>query len=244
MHSFIKNILFTGLALPMVCSAGTMGNVGSSKIWSIPIQGGFFGASQGKDQHIDIDSLVGNQYTLDNNSQISGLVGLGLYFNGPSYNWVQLSYGVDAFYLGQTKVKGDIVQEDLFTNLSYKYNLQNVPVYAAAKALIYTNSSTYNFTVDAGIGPNFMWTSGYQETPLVDFAVPDNSFNGASTTSFSATVGAGIRLNNIVGQIPFECGYRFFYLGQGHLKRANDQIINNLTTGDTYANALVCAVTV
>ncbi|WP_115710720.1 hypothetical protein [Legionella sainthelensi] len=244
MHSFIKNILFTGLALPMVCSAGTMGNVGSSKIWSIPIQGGFFGASQGKDQHIDIDSLIGNQYTLDNNSQISGLVGLGLYFNGPSYNWVQLSYGVDAFYLGQTKVKGDIVQEDLFTNLSYKYNLQNVPVYAAAKALIYTNSSAYNFTVDAGIGPNFMWTSGYQETPLVDFALPDNSFKGASTTSFSATVGAGIRLNNIIGQIPFECGYRFFYLGQGHLKRANDQVINNLTTGDTYANALVCAVTV
>ncbi|WP_454781741.1 hypothetical protein [Legionella sp. WA2022007384] len=237
-------ILFTGLILPLVCSAGTMGNVNPSKIWSVPIQGGFFGASQGKSQHVDIESLIGNQYTVDNNSQISGLVGAGLYFNGPSYNWFQLSYGVDVFYLGQTKVQGDIIQEDIFTNLSYKYSIQNVPLYAAAKALIYTNNPIYNITVDAGIGPNFMRTSGYHEMPLVDFAIPDNAFKGTSTTTFTATVGAGIRLNNIIAPIPFECGYRFFYLGKGHLNRVNDQYIDNLTTGDTYANALVCAVTI
>ncbi|VEB35214.1 hypothetical protein [Legionella cherrii] len=239
----LPKILYISFALPIVCSAGTMGNVSPSNLWSVPIQGGFFGASQGKEQHIDIDGLIGNQYTLDSNSQISGLVGVGLYFNGPSFHWLQLSYGVDAFYLGQTKVRGDINQEDLFTNFSYQYSIQNVPVYAAAKALISTNNPKYNITVDAGIGPNFMWTSGYHETPLEDFAIPDNAFEGASTTHFSVMAGAGIRLNNIIGPMPVECGYRFFYLGKSHLNAVNDQYLDNLTTGDTYANALVCAVT-
>lgn len=240
----LNKLFCTSLVLPLVCSAGTMGNVGPSKLWSIPIQGGFFGASQGKEQHVDIDGLIGNDYTVDNNSQISGLVGVGLYFNGPSYNLFQLSYGVDAFYLGKTTVRGDIIQEDLFTNLSYKYSIQNVPVYAAAKALIFTNNPRYNLTIDAGIGPNFMWTSDYHETPLEDFVIPDHAFKGTSTTSFSVTAGAGIRLNNIIGPMPLECGYRFFYLGQGHLNRVNDQYLDNLNTGDTYANALVCAVTI
>ncbi|CEK11489.1 Uncharacterised protein [Legionella hackeliae] len=45
---------------------------------------------------------------------------------------------MDAFYLGRTKVQEDIIQEEIFTNLSYKYNVQNVPVYAAFKAPINT----------------------------------------------------------------------------------------------------------
>jgi hypothetical protein len=225
--------------------AGTMGNnVGTSKWWSIPLQGGFFGASQGKEQHINIESLIGNQYTVENSSPINGLAGIGLYFNGYSQERFQLSYGVDLFYLGKTTVRGDIVQENLFTNLSYRYDIQNLPLYAAAKALIYTNSPTYNITVDAGIGPNFMWTSNYRERPLVDFIIPDRAFKGASSTAFSVTAGAGLRLNNILGPMPVECGYRFFYLGKGNLSRENDLYLNTLTTGDTYANALVCSVTV
>jgi hypothetical protein len=151
---------------------------------------------------------------------------------------------VNAFYLGQTSVQGDIVQEHLFTNLAYKYDIQNVPVYAAAKALIYTNNPAYILTVDMGIGPNFLLTSGYKETPLNNYTNLDNAFTGATTTTFSATAGIGLRVNNILGQMPVECGYRFFYLGQGNLAKNNDQLINTLNTGDTYANALVCSVTV
>ena len=33
--------------------------------------------------------------------------------------------------------------------------------------------------------------------------------------------------------------YRFFYLDQSHLKKDNNEIINYLTTGNSYANALV-----
>ncbi|MBI2785144.1 MAG: hypothetical protein HYX60_02075 [Legionella longbeachae] len=239
-----KHLLFICLAMPLSCMAGTMSNVGSSKFWSVPIQGGFFGASQGKAQHIDIENLIGNHYTVDNNSQISGLAGIGLYFNGYSREHIQLSYGLNLFYLGQTTVRGDIIQEDLFTNLSYQYNIQNLPLYAAAKAIIDTNNPKYNITVDAGIGPNFMWTSGYRERPLVNFSVPDNAFKGASSATFSLTAGVGLRLNNVLGPMPIELGYRFFYLGKGNLSRENDQYLNTLNTGDTYANALVCSITI
>jgi len=246
MLSATKHILFTSLALslPLSCIAGTMGEAGNYQRWSIPLQGGFFGASQGSTQDIRIVGLVGNQYTVANNSQISGLAGIGLYYNGIPQQHFQLSYGINAFYLGQTSVKGDIVQEHLFTNLTYKYNIQNAPVYAAAKALIYTNNPTYNIILDMGIGPNFIWTSGYRETPLNSYTLPDNAYSGTSTTTFSATAGIGLRLNNIVGQMSVECGYRFFYLGQGQLAMNNDQLINTINTGDTYAHALVFSVTI
>jgi hypothetical protein len=221
-----------------------MGQVESTKAWSIPIQGGFYGASLGRAQHIDIPGLIGNRYTVENNSQINGLAGIGLYLNGPSQERFQLSYGLNLFYLAQTKVRGSIIQENLFNNLSYQYNIQNLPLYAAAKAIIDTNSPRYNLTVDAGIGPNFMRISDYRERPVLDFIIPDKAFRGVNSTKFSATAGVGLRLNNILGPMPLECGYRFFYLGKGNLSRINNQYLNTLNTGNGYANALVCSVTV
>ena len=64
-----------------------------------------------------------------------------------------------------------------------------------------------------------------------------------TTTAFSATAGIGIKLNNVIKTIPLECGYRFFYLGKGHLNTLSDQVLNTLKTGDDYANAIICAVT-
>lgn len=235
-------LLYTCLALPLSCLAGSMGNVESSKLWYIPVQGGFFGASQGTTQHINIDGLVGNRYTVDNGSQTSGLAGIGLFLNGYSQERLQLSYGLNLFYLGQTEVHGDIVQENLFTNVSYKYNIQNLPLYAAAKAIIYTDNPNWAFTVDAGAGPDFMWTSNYRERPLTNFAVPDNAFKGTSKTTFSATAGVGLRLNNFIASMPVECGYRLFYFAKGNLNITNNQYLDTLNTGDTWANSLVCSV--
>lgn len=239
-----RTLLLTCLALPLTSIAGTMGAGEHSKLWSIPLQGGFFGASQGKAQHVNIDSLIGNTYTVEDNSQIGGLAGIGLYLNGYSHEGFQLSYGANLFYLGQTSVRGVIAQEEEFTNLGYSYNIQNLPLYAAAKALINTSNPKYSVAVDAGIGPNFMWTSNYNEVPLSSTAIPDYAFKGAQSTTFSATAGVGLRLNNIFGAMPVECGYRFFYLGKGHLGINNDQYLNELSTGNTYANALVCSVIV
>jgi hypothetical protein len=239
-----KSVLLSCLVFPLALMAGTMGSQGSAKNWFIPIQGGFYAASQGEAQHINIESLIGNHYTVRNNSPIGGLAGIGFYFNGFSQELFQLAYGLNLFYLGSTSVRGNIIQEDLFNNLSYRYNIQNLPLYAAAKAIIYTPNPKFNVTVDAGIGPNFMWTSNYRERPLADFVIPDRAFKGAHSTEFSATAGAGIRMNDLFGTMPIECGYRFFYLGKGNLNRQNDQYLNDLNTGDAYANALVCSVTV
>lgn len=205
--------------------------------------GGYFG-HQGTAQDINIQTLVGDRFTVSKNNGGNVLVGLGYYFTGMCQPNYTVSYGVNAFYLAQAQVKGDIDQEHLFTNLAYRYNVSNVPVYAAAKIDILTNSP-FAITLDGGIGPNFVITSNYKDHSLDGITLPDNAFTGQTNAAFSATVGIGVKLsNNIMGYAyPVECGYRFFYLGQGYLKKNNSQVVNRLKTGNDYANALVCAVT-
>ncbi|MCW8410249.1 hypothetical protein OQJ13_14810 [Legionella sp. PATHC035] len=205
--------------------------------------GGFY-ATQGKAQDIHIKTLVGNRYTVKSHSQGNGLVGVGYFLDGPEHDRFKFSYGANVFFLGTTATKGYIIEEQLDTNLSYTYKTQNIPLFFMAKSLVQTHSDKINLAIDVGIGPNFIETSHYKEIALTTFTVPDNGFSDNNTTAFAATVGAGLRFNQVADKIPLECGYRFFYLGQGKLAKNNDLIINTLKTGNNYANALICSVTI
>jgi hypothetical protein len=216
----------------------------SLKHGTVPVQLGFFGLSGVKAQNINIQDLIGNQYSVKNNDSTNGLVGIGYYVDGLEKENLQLSYGVTGYYMGKTAVTGYITQEHLFTNLAYQYDIQNAPVYLAAKAKIKNNTDRFNIIFDAGIGPNFMKTSHYNEGPLTNYSQPDNAFTAHNNVAFSAMGGVGIRLNNVFGKAPLECGYRFFYLGQGQLHANNPLLLNTINTGETYANALVCSVNV
>ena len=209
----------------------------------IVVQAGGYWSHQGKAQHIDIDGLIGDEFTLSKRNGSNGLVGLGYFIDGQHLERLQFSYGVNFFYLPKTSVSGTVAQEDLFTNLSYGYHLSHYPVYAAAKAKTKLPVSNLSLTVDAGIGPNFMRTGGFAEHSLDGgITIPDNAFSGHTSTTFSATAGVGLELASVFGTMPLECGYRFFYLGQGRLSKNTDQIINNVHTGRAYANAVLCAV--
>lgn len=223
------------LSIPSSISAFKQGH--------IVFQAGGYWSHQGKAQHIDIDGLLGDKFTLAKRDGSNGLVGLGYFINGQNLERVQLSYGVNFFYLPKTSVSGTVVQEDLFTNLSYGYHLSHYPVYAAAKAKTSLPAPNLSLTVDAGIGPDFMRTGGFTEHSLDGGAtIPDNAFSGHTSTTFSATAGIGLQLAKVFGEMPLECGYRFFYLGRGRLSKNTGQIVNNLHTGSAYANAVLCAV--
>lgn len=205
------------------------------------MQLGGYWSSQGKQQHINILDLIGDEFTVADPHSSNGLVGFGYFLDGlekPSY---KITYGVNAFYLARTSVRGDVIQENLFTNLSYQYNLTHYPVYAMAKSAIKTSSSHYELTLDAGIGPNFMRVSGFQEYS-VDRTIPDTIFSSNTSPAFSASAGVGLKINQVFGQAPLECGYRFFYLGQGQVSKANSQVVNALSTGNVYANAVLCSI--
>ena len=205
--------------------------------------GGYWG-SQGLAQDINIKGLVGNQYTLTNNNSGNGLFGLGYYIDGPDKDRFQLGYGINGFYLSTTPVNGTIILEHFLTNFNYSYDIQHIPVYMAAKAIIKNNHQKYNMTLDAGIGPNFMRVSNYNESPLTDGALAKANFAAHNNVTFSAMAGVGVRLNNTFGQAPLECAYRFFYLGQGQMQINNNLYQNTLKTGSTYANAILCSITV
>ena len=208
------------------------------------VQLGGFWSSQGKTQNINIEGLEGNSYTISHNNPSNGLFGLGYYVDGIDKDHFQLAYGINGFYLAGTPVKGSIMLEDFLTNFNYNYNTQHIPVYFAAKAVIKSGYEKYNITFDAGIGPNFMRTSKYSETPLTSVSLPADNFTAHNNVAFTAMAGVGLRLNNAFGQVPLECGYRFFYLGEGQLHTNNSLYLNPLKTGNTYANALLCSITV
>lgn len=203
------------------------------------LQLGWFAATQGKSQNVDIDGLIGDDFSVKKSTDQNLLVGVGYYLKGFDIARASILYGINAFYLAPTKVHGNVTQEDLFTNLSYHYSRTNYPIYFAAKALIHCGSCS-DVTIDLGIGPNIINTYGFKERSLDGgITIPDTHlFKGKTVVDFSATAGLGWRLNRIWGDLSLELNYRFFYLGEGELKKNNDQLGNTLRTGNSYGNAL------
>jgi hypothetical protein len=212
----------------------------------LELQLGAFDATQGNVQDIKIQGLIGDHFSVNHQSAANILLGAGVYFDGGTVSEYSLAYGINAFYFPNTTVRGNVTQEQLFTNLSYSYTISNVPVYLAAKARMNNlYGGHYNLTFNAGIGPNFIRTSNVNERSLDGgVTVPDNAFSGKTTTTFSATLGLGVEFNNVFGHTPLECGYRFFYLGQSNFNRNSSQLLNTLNTGNNYANAVTCSVTI
>ena len=208
------------------------------------IQVGGYWSNPGYTQHINIQDLIGDEFTVTDHNSNHGLAGLGYFIDGQEKSFFKISYGVNAFYLAKTTVTGNVIQENLFTNLSYQYNLTHYPIYAIAKSTIQTNSTKYALTIDAGIGPNFMRTTGFKEDSLDGITIPDNIFSSHTSTTFSATAGLGVKINRAFGPTPLECGYRFFYLGQGNFNMTTNQVLNTLNTGSVYANAIIYSITV
>ncbi len=208
------------------------------------IQLGGFWASQGKAQHVDIEGLIGDDFTVNSQNSSNALVGLGYFIDRQANARFKMAYGLNFFYLPKTGVAGTVVQESLFTNLSYGYNLTHYPLYAIAKSTIDLNS-THALTIDLGIGPNFMKVGGFHEASLDGgMTLPDHVFSGHTTTTFSASAGLGVKFNQVFGEAPLECGYRFFYLGQGNFNIVTNQVVTKLSTGTVHANALLCSVTI
>ncbi len=208
------------------------------------VQIGWFSATQGKSQHIDIEGLIGDDFSVDHHSSQNLLVGLGYYFDWIDKPQMSLRYGINAFYLAPIKVKGDVTQENLFTNLSYHYTRTNYPIYFSAKALVPCTMCS-DLVIDLGIGPNIVSTHGFKERSLDGgITLPDHIFSGKTVVVFSATAGLGWRMNNVFGNHALEIDYRFFYLGEGRLKKVNNQVRNTLRTGNSYANAIMLSISI
>lgn len=242
LHSKNKNIT---RVLFFLAGLVTLPTTAFSQPDSFVIQAGVYLAAQGKSQNIGINTLIGDSFTLAHHSDQSFLLGLG-YFTDSGYTCsdeFDLLYGIDAFVLTPITIKGDVIQEHLFTNLAYKYSITNYPIYAVARIDHLTDCDLLNITADIGVGVNFIHTDDFRENSLDGgITIPDNAFSARTTVVPSAEVGIGVKLNHLYSQASFECGYHFFYLGQGELKVQNSQFNKPLKTGDSYANALVCSV--
>lgn len=208
------------------------------------LQGGGYFSTQGKAQNIYIQTLLGDRFNVTKSSDSNGLFGIGYLLDGPDYHSIGISYGLDLFYMPATTVQGTITQEFLYTNLAYKYGVRHIPLYAVVKGDVNRFSDKYALTIEGGIGPNFINTTGYNDWSIDGGETyPDHAFLSHSSVTFSATAGAGIKMRNVVGNVAAEVGYRFYYLGNAALERRTSQLINTLKTGDNYAQAVVVTLT-
>lgn len=211
------------------------------------LQLGVFSATQGKSQHVDIDGLIGDDFSLKKSTDQNLLVGVGYYFDCLEMCESNILWGINAFYLAPTEVRGNVTQEDLFTNLSYHYSIINYPIYFATKAMIPCTCICNSFvTIDLGIGGNIIHAKGFREHSRDGgVTLPDSHlFSGKTSGSFSATAGIGWRINNVLNDIDLEINYRFFYLGSGELKKNNSQLENTIHTGYSYANAFFLSISI
>lgn len=201
----------------------------------IALEGGVYQARQGSSQNIRIDGLVGDRYTVDDSRQNAGLLGLGYYFPAADDS---LYLGINAYILSKTTVKGSIIQEQLFENLSYRYDLIHIPIYAALKGR-YPFCDDYAITANAGLGANIMKLHNYHDESIDGgVTLPDDAFKSETNVVFSGMIGVGFEFSDLFFHQPVEIGYQFFYLGEGHFPGRNDHI-QNLDTGNIYAHSLI-----
>jgi hypothetical protein len=205
--------------------------------------GAFSAANQGKSQQITIQTLIGDYFSVAHSQNQNALAGIGYFVDGLRSNRWDLQYGLNAFYFFETTVSGTVTQEQLFTNLGYSYSISNLPVYATAKGLFHFNNPRYHLTLDLGLGPNIKQTSNFTENSLDGgVTIPDQPFNGKTNVIFSAMTGIGVKIDHALDQSPLECGYHIFYLGRGQFSTTSNQIVNSLKTGNSYAQALSCGI--
>ncbi|MDF1683564.1 MAG: hypothetical protein P1U36_02800 [Legionellaceae bacterium] len=250
-HLAVSSVLFALLGLycqNVLSTPVSIDNVKDTlKKGHLALQAGGFWSDAGREQFIEINDMIGDRYTLSKSNKSNGLFGVGYFFDGQVRDQYSLSYGLNAFYLAKTSVSGSIFQENEFENLTYAYNITNFPLYAVAKSMINIPSVAPQLSVDVGIGPNFMRTTSFREqnTPGgTAVSVPNDFFANKTTTVFSATAGASLNFDHVFGDAPLECGYQFFYLGQGSFNVVNDQVKNTLKTGTVYANAVMCSIVI
>lgn len=212
---------------------------------NLSLQIGDVETHQGRDQFVDIDGLIGDRFTVTKHDDNNAVLGAAYYLPSMPIRNIDVRYGLSVFYLVDTEVKGNVIQEDIFENLAYRYKVMNFPIYFSAKTAFDTSVDWLGVNLDAGIGPNVIYARKFKETSLDGITLPDDAYHSNATADFSATIGAGLVFKNALGcNIPLEIDYRFFYLGEGHLAKSTSQINQDLRTGHSYANALIVSFTV
>lgn len=237
-------MLFTGLLMQLSAAANASNSLAHGKF---AFQLGAAYTHAGKPGHIGINTLIGDNLSVTSHNDIKPLIGFGYYVNGSNYSLADMQYGLNAFYIPDAGVGGNVTQENTFNNLSYGYNITNIPILLDAKAELHTRHPSVTPTFDIGLGPNFLQTSNFTEHSLDGgVTVPDNILQGSTKLTLAATIGIGMKFNNvkIYRDSPLECGYRFFYFGQGNLSRSSNQVTNTIKTGNDYANTLLCSVAI
>jgi len=152
---------------------------------------------------------------------------------------LQVQLGVSGYQNGVTSPAGDVWLFGLpqFDVLSYSYEIDHTRVMVEGKFLTTLGlNQTWHPYVSWGVGEAFNRASHYQETPIVDCALPSSAFADHKDNSFTWAVGIGVDYA-IMPQVRVGFGYQFADLGSvslGPTPLANTT--QTLSFSNMYAN--------
>lgn len=204
--------------------------------WGLTVGGA--SVHQGAEQLINIQNSLGNTYIFNKTSDHVAMIGFSWLRQGLIKAPFDVGFGVSAYYFAPAEVDGTIYLERNFPNLSFQYEVKNIPLYVASKIVIPNKAGLPSAVIDLGVGANFITTRNYLERSIDGgISIPSQSFSGKSSVKSSAMAGIGIRLNRFIKNVCLEFGYKYFYLNTGDFNPA-DQILTNLSTKQMNAHVL------
>lgn len=227
----------------MLCSLfflSTVGHADSKLDWLL--YGGVYGITQGVQQHIDIQNMIGNEYVPKSRSDGNALVGFGVFRDVYSMEKATIQAGFQLYYLFSSHVAGQVLLENAFNDVNYQYSMSYLPIYAALKLHKPSHYDKLDFVFDAGVGADFIRMNRYHETAVIPGTVPDDAYQAREDTSITATVGVAARVYRFPHDGWVELGYRFFYLGDAKFNPSNSLYLTSFRAGSMYGNAFVLAL--
>jgi len=215
--------------------------VSNASAWDrgyLSLEGGVYHGKIGEAQDVETAGLFIDRYDIDSTYHNAGLIGLGYFFCLPQS---PVYFGVNAYYLTRTTVKGTIFIDQIFPDLNYSYTIKQFPIYASVKATLPFNNGN-GINLMAGVGPNIIKIQNYNEfVNEGGLTAPLDTYDSTTSVRLSAMAGIGITFSDFSNGLPIELGYRFFYLGDGALE-SNFDDVEDLNTGAMFAHALVVSI--
>ena len=193
----------------------------------------------GQNQTINIDSAASDYFSVNHTNSNTGIVGAGFYLDNLELRNKRFTvqYTATAFYLPVTRIFGSGTLGETASNFTYDFSVGYLPTLFGLKFTDKPVEKPYHVTIDLGLGFDTLFVSGFHGTNVVPPTVPDY-FAKNTDYSLAATAGVGFKVYPSAYSIPIEIGYRFFYLGQGHLP-AIYPALGPLGTGYNYANVVM-----
>jgi len=183
-----KPLLLAGLLLSLALPA-----LAAPYLPYITLSGGQLVTKPGQDQTVNFSPEYWKTLVANRHVRFPLFGGISLGAQAQISNRWEAAVGLGYYQAQDIKLNGEVLQYSSpeFYNLNYEYHIQPKRVMLEGKWSTVFNT-VYHPYFAAGIGISRNHSTGYEETSLQTYAVPDLPFMDATSTGFAYNLGLGL----------------------------------------------------